>query len=113
MRRIAANALGVLADLDHGEGWIAFHWFEIPSGGLKIDLDGHCSRDMPIRSGSGPPEFVELRRDVVRLRFDDELARKLELPEEIEIGFHISDDEFAELQRVVDWFNGDGEFALR
>jgi hypothetical protein len=111
IRRIEASAVGVVADLDHGEGWIAFHWIETPSGGLKIDLDGHCSRDMPIRSGNGPPEFVELRRDAIRLRFDAELARKLELPEEIEIKFRISEDEFAKLQHVVDWFNDDGEFA--
>ena len=110
-KRIEAVAVGVLADPDHGEGWIAFDWFEIPSGGLKIDLDGHCSRGMPVRSGNGLPEFVELRRDAILLRFDTDLARKLELPEEIEIGFRISDGEFAELRRVVDWFNGDGEFG--
>lgn len=111
IKRIEADYAGVNADVDHGEGWITFHWFEIPSGGLTIDLDGHCSRGMTIRSGNGPPEFVELQRDAIRLRFDVELAKKLELPEEIEIGFHMPDGEFAKLRRVVDWFNGDGEFA--
>ncbi len=62
----AAN-VGVPDDiaLDYGEGCLSFRWVDPIYGweGLTIDLDGHCSREMPIRSGKGPPDFVELLRD--------------------------------------------------
>ena len=74
--------------------------------GLTIDYNGHCSREMPIRSGEGWPDFAELRRNLVRIRFASSLAVKLELPEEIEIGFSLTDEGFAELQRAVNWFSG-------
>lgn len=48
--------------------------------GLKIDLDGHCSRNMPIRSGDGPPDFVDLQRSCLKLRFNPDLAKRLQLP---------------------------------
>ena len=109
MHRFEAHDAGAWADLDHGEGSIGFQWPDSYFGkeGLRVTLDGHCSRNMPIRSGDGPPEFVELRRDAIRIRFDAVLAAKLELPEEIEIGFCVSDEEFAELRRFVDGFNGE------
>ena len=70
-----------------------------------IDLDGHCSRRMPIRSGDGPPLVVELQRDRIKLRFPALLAKKLELDEEIEILFAISDNDFAQLQRTIEYFS--------
>lgn len=106
-----ATYVGVVADTDHGEGCIVFRWphehlgYEL----LKISLDGHCSRRMPIHSGSGPPEFVELRRDGVRVRFAPELARKLQMDEEVEILFTLADPEFEELRRVVEFFDGTGD----
>ena len=66
---------------------------------------------MPIHSGDGPPEFVELRRDGIKLRFARPLAEKLQLAEEIEISFCLSDGEFSELRRVVQFFNGEDEGA--
>ena len=104
----SANYVGVLADTEHGEGWVVFQWPHDRYGyeELRIDLDGHCSRRMSICSGTGPPEIVELRRDGLRLRFDSILAQKLRLEEEIEILFDLPDAEFAELHRVVDYFNG-------
>ena len=108
MTRYAATSVDVLADTDYGEGWVVFQWPHERYGveELRIDLDGHCSRRMPIHSGEGPPEFAELRRDQIRLRFDPVLAKKLQLSEEIEIAFRLTDEEFAELRRVVEYFSG-------
>lgn len=104
-----ATSVGIVADCDHGEGWIVFQWPDPLYGSeeLKIDLDGHCSRYMPIQSGTGPPEFIALQRDFIRIRFAPELAKRLQLSEEIEIRFSINDDDYAELQKVVNNFNGD------
>ena len=60
----------------------------------------------PSTRGMARPEFVELRRDGVGLRFDPLLAGKLQLATEIEITFSIPDPEFADLRRVVEYFNG-------
>lgn len=111
MSRYTAISVGVLADTDHGEGRVVFKWPHELYGyeELTIDLDGYCSRRMPIHSGDGPPEFVELRRDSIKLRFTRSLAEKLQLAEEIEISFQLSDDEFSKLQRVVEYFNGEDE----
>jgi hypothetical protein len=111
MSRYSASYVGVEADTDHGEGLVVFQWPHDRYGyeSLKIDLDGHCSRRMPLYSGTGPPEFVELRRDRIRIRFDATLAQKLRLEEEIEILFDLPDAEFAELRRVVDYFDGTGD----
>jgi hypothetical protein len=108
MTRYSATSVHIHADTDCGEGWVVFQWAEELCGQeeLKIDLDGHCSRRMSIRSGTGPPEFVELRRDLVTMRFDSALAQKLQMADEIEISFHLSDAEFADLSRVIDYFNG-------
>jgi hypothetical protein len=43
-----------------------------------------------------------VQRDRIRLRFSPALARKLELDEEVEIAFSISDEKFAQLQRTMD-----------
>lgn len=111
MSRFTATSVCLTADTDYGEGRVVFQWPHEFYGyeELTIDLDGYCSRRMPIHSGDGPPEFVELRRDSIKLRFTRSLAEKLHLAEEIEISFQLSDDEFSELQRVVEYFNGEDE----
>ena len=111
MSRYSATYVGVQADADHGEGRIVFRWAHERYGHeeLSIDLDGHCARRMPLCSGDGPPEIVELRRDGIRIRFDPILAQKLGLEEEIEILFRLPDAEFLELRRAVDYFDGTGD----
>ena len=110
MSQYSATYVGVQADTDHGEGRVVFRWPDDSYGyeELRIDLDGHCSRRMPLYSGTGPPEIVELRRDGIRIRFDPMLARKLVLEEEIEILFCLPEAEFVELRRGVDYFDGTG-----
>ncbi len=104
-----ATSVDVCADFDYGEGWIDIQWPDplFGSEGLRIDLDGHCRRNMPIRSGNGPPEFKALERDFLRLRFTPLLAKTLQLDEEIEIRFALSDSEYAELQKAVNYFKYD------
>ena len=108
MSQYSATSVGVQADTDHGEGRVVFQWPHDRYGyeELTIDLDGHCSRRMPLYSGTGSPEIVELRPDRIRIRFDPILAHKLGLEEEIEILFRLSDAEFTELRCVVDYFTG-------
>jgi hypothetical protein len=108
MSQYLARYVGVDADTDHGEGWVVFQWPDERYGydELTSDLDGHCRRRMPVYSGTGLPEFVELRRDGIRIRFDPILAEKLGLEVEIEILFHLPDAEFDDLRRVVDYFDG-------
>jgi hypothetical protein len=107
-QQYSATSVKLLTDVDYGEGWVTFCWPHELYGydELRIDLDGHCSRRMPIHSGAGPPEIAELRRDGIKLRFDPILAQKLELQEEIEILFSLSNAEFAQLRRVVDYLEG-------
>lgn len=104
-----AEKVELSADTKNGEGWITFRWPDSLYGWecLTIDLDGHCSRRMPIRSGSGPPEFVELQRDRIKLRFDPVLAGRLELEESVEITFTVTDDEFYELCKVINYLQGE------
>jgi hypothetical protein len=108
MRSYQSRAVHVLADTDHGEGWIMFEWPDESSGWdcLRITLDGHCSRRMPIYSGSGI-ERIELSRDRIRVQFTPELADRLRLELDTEIGFAASDTEFAELRAVVEHLGGD------
>lgn len=108
MSQYLASYVGVNADTDHSEGWVVFQWLHEQYGyeELTIDLDGHCRRRMPFHSGTGPPEFVELRRDGIKIRFDSILAQQLGLEEEIDILFHLPEAEFVDLQRVVDYFGG-------
>ena len=109
LHQYPATSVGVAADLDHGVGWIVFRWPDDRYGydELRIDLDGHCSRRMLILSGEGSPKFTELHRDRIRIRFNPQLAKKLQLEGEIEISFRLSDEEFQELRRVVEFFNGE------
>jgi hypothetical protein len=105
MRPITNAQISSILDLDHGEGWITFSWSDA-SGidrSLTIDADGHCSREMPIRSGTGV-SIVSVRRDHVRLRFTDELASKLELDHEIEFEGTVSENTYKELLCLAEYF---------
>lgn len=113
MMRLSATSAVIFADPDDGEGWVTVRWPHELYGyeELKVDIDGHCSRRMPIYSGSGSPDLLELRRDGLRMRFDPELARKLRLDEEIEILFSLTDAQFEELCRLFEdfgWTAGGG-----
>jgi hypothetical protein len=103
-----ATDVGVIGaeHLDYGEGWVKFCWPDPLYGhdGLQINFDGFCQREMHIHSGQGPPEFVALQRDRLKLRFSPTLAEKLNLEPEVEIVFNISEDEFAELKLVFGYF---------
>lgn len=111
MRRIAASYAGVLADYDHGEGWLVIQWPDALYGHdeLKIDFDGFCSRRMPIYSGSGPLDYVKLTRDRLHIHFHPTLAEKLKLDEEIEFTFNLADDSFEELRCWVDFWKSDDD----
>lgn len=100
---IQANRLHLAADVNYGEGYIAFEWPEPLYGRewLQIDMEGFCSRMMPFRSGQGPPEFLDVDPEFIRLRFDQRLALRLELAPEIEIRFQASADEFRQLLQAV------------
>lgn len=91
-----------MLDFDYGEGWLTFSWLDENRihGALAIDIDGHCHREMPIRSGMGV-EIVAVHRDRVHLRFADQLAAKLELDQEIEFAGDISEDACADLRRMA------------
>ncbi|TWU14650.1 hypothetical protein CA54_35190 [Symmachiella macrocystis] len=93
--------------IDHGEGWICFQWEDHLYGreGLTIDMYGHCSRNMPFRSGIGLVDYV-VHRDSITLRFAPELAKKLELDEEIEIRFDLADSEFEGLKAAMESVGG-------
>lgn len=80
MQSIKLTSTDSWFDFRHGEGSVGFDWED--SAGIKrslsIDIDGWCSRKMPIRSGFRL-EIVEVAENRVRLRFRPELAAKLEL----------------------------------
>jgi hypothetical protein len=101
-----ADQVAVVADVEYGEGYIQFRWPDPIVGheGLKIDLDGHCSREMPIHSGDGPPKFIELDRSGLKLWFPPELAKKLKLDQDLELTFTLTDNDYLALQRVIDHF---------
>jgi hypothetical protein len=102
-----ADRVDLTADTEYGDGWITFRWPDRLFGWecLEIALDGHCSRRMPVHSGDGLPEFVELKRDRIRFRFEPALAEKLELEEDVEISFDISDDDFRQLCKAINYFD--------
>jgi hypothetical protein len=106
----AASVIIACLDFDYGEGWIEFEWADQARGteALRITLDGHCSRKMPIRSGDGWPTDIELAADRIRLRFDAELAAKLEFAELIEIRFTPSDEQYQKLQDFVRYLHPEG-----
>jgi hypothetical protein len=108
MKSFHAHAIEFVGDFDYGEGWITFQWKDKLYGkeGLTIDLDGHCSRNMMIRSGTGPPEFIELQKDSLKLRFTPYVAKMLELDEEIQITFEPNDEIFKQLKQLKDYFEG-------
>ena len=91
--------------IEQGAMLVSFEWSDPLYGveGLDVDVDGFCSRKMPIRSGKGPLEIIHFRRDSIALKFPPVLAEQLELDEEIEISFTITDDEFNSLGIVVDF----------
>jgi hypothetical protein len=104
MQSLHARKVNVLADTDHGEGCMRFEWADELAGWdeLKIDLDGHCSRRMPIHSGSGGLECVELSRNRIRLRLSPGLADRLRLDTDVEFTFAIPEPDYAELHRAVE-----------
>lgn len=94
-----------ILDFEHGEGWTTFSWLDA-SGiecSLTIDVDGHCSREMPIRSGTGVT-IVSVLRDRVRLRFSDELAARLQMHDEVEFEGPMTETTYADLLRLADYF---------
>lgn len=94
--------VSIFADFDHGEGVLDFTWND--SSGIKrsliITLDAHCSREMPIRSGSGWPDINLVDRSRVVVTFPEELAKKLELECVVEFATELDDTTFRTLQ---DW----------
>lgn len=109
MRLYHASAVYVSHDLDYGEGSVEFVWPDEISGWdmLHVELDGHCSRRMPLYSGREGLDRIELSRDRAKFSFAAELAERLKLDREIEIVFSIPDDLFSELEKVVDFMGGD------
>lgn len=105
---VAQKAGADVRELDNGYGAIVFQWSDPSFGhegliiGLNADGFGHCSREMPIRSGNGPPHVIYLERKRIALRFSPALAQQLQLSEEIEIVFDVSDEEFAKLRTAVE-----------
>jgi hypothetical protein len=104
-----ATCIDVNVDFDHGEGGLRIQWNDPIEGreGLTIDLDGHCSRNMPIRSGQGPPDFVLDGTDRLIMRFEKELATKLEIDETLEIQFVATDDQYNRIRAFVDFWMAD------
>jgi hypothetical protein len=92
-------------DLGHGEGWITFSWLDAAgiNRSLTIDADGHCSREMPIRSGIGV-SIASVLHDRVHLRFTDALAARLELDPEVEFTGAISENAYAGLSQLAEYF---------
>ena len=105
MRSIANAQIESTLDMDHGEGWITFSWLDANGidRSLTIDADGHCSREMPIRSGTGV-SIVSVHRDHVRLRFTDDLASKLELDHEIGFAGIVQEKTYVDLLRLAEYF---------
>jgi hypothetical protein len=110
-----ANRVSLDADIDYGEGYIEFQWSDTVFGWecLTIDLNGHCSRRMPIHSGQGLPTFAELQQNRMRLHFDANLAKKLQLEEDVEILFDVSEPDFQKLRQVVDYLIGERDSRER
>jgi hypothetical protein len=99
-----ATSVSILADLDHGEGWILFQWPDPIYGyeELSINSDGFCSRRRSIQSGNGPPRFVDIQRDRIVLEFSPRLAKRLEMEERVEIQYEISENDLHELREFVE-----------
>lgn len=100
---VAAKLDVDVGSLDWGYGSLVFSWLDPEYGErqLGINVDGWCGREMPIRSGQGPPQFLEVSNRVVRLRFGDKLAAKLELPNEVTMRIDASPEEVEGLQQFL------------
>jgi|GEM_PF-4695648 len=99
--------VSIIADFDHGEGMLTFTWND-SSGinrSLTITLDAYCSREMSIRSGSGWPDINIPSRNLVVLKFPEELANKLEMECIVEFSTCLDDSTFQTLQ---DWIRFTG-----
>lgn len=105
MQRIELTSAGSICDFDHGEGWVTFSW--VTHDGLDalltIDLDGHVSREMPIRSGSDP-EIVAVEPNRIQLRFRPELADKLQMDTDVEMLCQFDDATLADLRRLLEYY---------
>ena len=105
MQRIKLTSAGSICDFDHGEGCVTFSW--VTTDGLDalltIDLDGHCSREMPVRSGT-EPEIVAVESDRIQLRFRPELADKLQLETDVEMICDFDDATLADLRRLWEYY---------
>jgi len=75
MQIINAEISSLFID-EYGNGELTFRWPDNISSyeELNIELDGFCSRRMPIHSGRGIAA-LELYREHMRLRFTPELAQ--------------------------------------
>lgn len=106
MQIINAEISSLFID-EYGNGELTFRWPDAISGyeELNIELDGFCSRRMPIHSGRGIVA-LERQRDYLKLRFTPELALKLELTEEVEFRFVIADAQYDVLRSVTDAIQG-------
>jgi hypothetical protein len=103
--QVIPNArIGSDLDFRYGEGWATFSWVDENriDRALMIDMDGHCSREMPIRSGTGVT-ILAVQRDRIRLQFTDELAAKLELDQVVEFLGTISEESYNDLRRLVEY----------
>jgi len=105
MKCIALTSADSNCDFDYGEGWITLCWLTEHGlhASLTIDLDGHCSREMPVRSGSGV-HVVDVAPDHLALHFDESLALKLELDADVQFAFGFSADVHADLLRLASRF---------
>lgn len=105
MQAIPNTQIGSTLDFDHGEGWVTFSWLDADgiNRSLTIDVEGHCSSEMPIRSGAGVT-IASVLRDRVRLRFTPELAARLELNDEVEFEGNVAEDTHADLLQLAEYF---------
>ena len=103
MLRIDVDEIGVNADLDHGEGCIVVVWKDEMSiqRTLKVDIDGFCSRDMPIRSGRGLID-ASLGERHLKLEFTSDLGKNLELDTIVELRWTSLNCEPEHLEAFID-----------
>jgi hypothetical protein len=97
-----------VSSLSYGYGFLTFSWHDPEYGQrrLCIDAEGWCSREMPIRSGQGPPQFVQVSNHVVRLKLDDNLSKRLELPLDLEMRVNASAEQLQGIHHLISYFDG-------
>ena len=102
MTRIALVSADTNCDFDYGEGWVTFCWLTDVGldASLTIDLDGHCSREMPVRSGTGV-SIISVSQGSVTLNFMPALAEKLELDANVEFTGELPETVRADVQRLA------------